>query len=124
MAMKTAAYEHDGGDAGQQGWIRRWRICWTATDEMWDDGDGEIGCKDGDGLGKYRQGKTANLRAYRRSRIMWMAEKISSEDSVGRAWWSIYGTARMDTAVEEMRDGNRMAKWVRITETDWANINR
>ena len=73
---------------------------------MWDDGDGKMGCKYGDGLGKYQQGTTANLRAYRRSRIMGMADKISSEDSGGRACWQRCGTTGMDTAVEEMRDSN------------------
>ena len=47
-----------------------------ATDEMWDDGDGEMDWKDGDILGKYQQGTTTNLRAYRRSRIMGMADKV------------------------------------------------
>ena len=51
--MKTAADEHSVGYAGQQGWIRRRRICGTETDEMWDDGDGKMGWKDSDGLGKY-----------------------------------------------------------------------
>ena len=36
----------------------------TATEEMWYDGDGEMGQKNGDGLGKYQQGTTTNLRAY------------------------------------------------------------
>ena len=51
--MKTAEYEHGGRDAGKQEWIWRRRRCGTATDEMWDDGDGEMGRKDGDELGKY-----------------------------------------------------------------------
>ena len=51
--MKTSEDDHGGGDSGQHGWIQRRRIFGTATDEMWDDGDGEMGCKDGDGLGKY-----------------------------------------------------------------------
>ena len=44
--MKTAAEKHGDGDAGQQGWIRRLVICGTETDEMWDNGDGEMGRKD------------------------------------------------------------------------------
>ena len=63
-AVKTAADKHGGGDAGQQKWIMRWKICRTATEEMWDDGDGEMGWKNGDRLGKYQQGTTTNLRAY------------------------------------------------------------
>ena len=51
--MKIAVDKHGGGDAGQQEWIWQWRRCGTATDEMWDNGDGEMGWKDGDGLGKY-----------------------------------------------------------------------
>ena len=31
---------------------------------MWDDGYGKMGWKDGDGMGKYLQGTTTNLRAY------------------------------------------------------------
>ena len=56
-----------------------------ATEEMWDDGDGEMGWKNSNGLGKYQQGVTTNLRAYRRSGIMGMVEKVSGEDSGGRA---------------------------------------
>ena len=85
--MKTAEYEHGGRDAGKQEWIWRRRRCGTATDEMWDDGDGEMWWKDGGGLGKYRQGITTNLRAYRCSRIIGMEEKVSGEDSVGQARW-------------------------------------
>ena len=48
-----------------------------AEDEMCDYGHGEMGCKDGDIMGKYRQGMTANLRAYCSSGIMGMAYKIS-----------------------------------------------
>ena len=47
---------------------------------MWDDGDGELGCKDDGGLGKYLQGTTPNLKAYRCSDIMGMADKVSGED--------------------------------------------
>ena len=55
---------HVDRDAGQQRWIRRQRRCGTTIEEMWDDGDGEMGWENGDGLGKYRKGRTANLRAY------------------------------------------------------------
>ena len=51
--VKTAEYEHVGGDAGQQRWIRRRRKCGMATVEVWDDGDGEMGCNEGNRLGKY-----------------------------------------------------------------------
>ena len=33
--------------------IQRQRRCGTATEDMWDDEYGKMGCKDGDGLGKY-----------------------------------------------------------------------
>ena len=51
-AVKTAADKHGVGDAGQQRWVRRKRRCGTATDEMWDNGDGEMVWKDDGGLGK------------------------------------------------------------------------
>ena len=51
--MNTAAEKDGDGDTGQQGWIRRCRRCRTATEVMWDDGYGEMGWKDGNGLGKY-----------------------------------------------------------------------
>ena len=116
-AVNTAADDHGGGDAGQQGWIWRWRRCGTATDEMWDNGDGEMGCKDGDGLGKYQQGTTAHLRVYCRSGIMGMAEKISGEYSSGRSWCRICRTTGMDTAVEEMWEGNR----IDVGQRRWLN---
>ena len=52
-AVKTAADDHGGRYAGQYEWIWRRRRFGTATDEMWDDIDGEMGWKDGNGLGKY-----------------------------------------------------------------------
>ena len=81
--MKAAAEDHGVEDTGQQEWIRRWRICGTATDEIWDEGDSEIGRKDCDGLGNYRQGTTTNLRAYCSSGIMGIEDKVSSEDIGG-----------------------------------------
>ena len=65
--MKTATEDHGDGDAGQQVWIHRRRICRTATEEMWDDGDEKMGWKDDNRLGKYCQGTTTNMREYRRS---------------------------------------------------------
>ena len=97
--MKTALDDHGSRDAGQQGWIRRWRRCGTATDEMWYDGDDEMGCKEGDRLGKYLQGTTANLSLYHHSWILGMAYNISGEDSVGRAWWIRCVTTGVYTAV-------------------------
>ena len=52
-AVKTAADYHGGRDSGQHVLIWRKRRCGMAADEMWDNGDSEMGCKDGDGLGKY-----------------------------------------------------------------------
>ena len=65
--MKTAADENVGLDEVKQRWIRRQRICGTATEDMWDDGDGEMGWNNGNRLGKYLQGMATNLRAYHRS---------------------------------------------------------
>ena len=65
--MKTAADEHGGGDAGQQGRIRWWIRCGTETEEMWDDVNGKMGWKNGNRLDKCQQGETTNLRAYRPS---------------------------------------------------------
>ena len=39
--------------------------------------------------------------------IMYMVDKVNGEDSSGRALWRRCGTTGMDTAMEEMRDGNR-----------------
>ena len=50
---------------------------------------------------------TTTLRAYRRSWIMEMRDKVGGVDSGGRSWWWIFRTTGIDTAVEEMRDGNR-----------------
>ena len=105
--MNTSADEHGGGYAGQQRWIWRRRKYGTATDEMWDDEDGEMGYKDGDGMGKYRQRTTAKVRAYRCSRIMGMADNFNSKDSGGRSHSMRCGTKGMDMVVEEMWDGNR-----------------
>ena len=74
---------------------------------MWVGGDGEMVWKDSDGLGKYRQGTTTKLRAYRRSGVMRMAEKVSEEDNGGRARWQICGTTGIDMTVKEMQDVNK-----------------
>ena len=58
--VKTAADENGGGDAGQQIWIWRRRRCGTATDEMWDDGDGKMGGKDGGILGNIKREQPPN----------------------------------------------------------------
>ena len=97
--MKTVADEHGGGDAGQQGWIRRRRRCRTATEEIWDDGDDKMGWKDDDGLGQ-----------------------ISTRNDYQYA--SGYG-GRGDVGRQQMGYGKtEMAKWVGRTATEWANIDR
>ena len=80
------AYEHGDGGTGQQRWIRRQRRCTTATEEMWDDGDGGMGCKDGDRLGKYRQGTTTNLRAYRCFDNLGMGATTDLHGDLGCIW--------------------------------------
>ena len=47
------------------------------------------------------------MEARRRCGIMVMADNSSSEDSGGRAWCQKCGIIEMDTAAEEMQDGNR-----------------
>ena len=84
--MKTAVDEHGGVDAGQQVWIHRWRRFGTATEEIWYDGDGEMGWKNGDGLGKYRQGTTTNLRAYRRSDNLGVGATTDLHGDLGCIW--------------------------------------
>ena len=49
---------------------------------MWDDGYGEMDRKDGDRLGKYRQGTTTELMVYRCSRIMGTEEKVSGQTAL------------------------------------------
>ena len=66
-----------------------------------------MGWKDGDRLGKYQQKTTTNLRVYRCSGIMDISEKVSCEDSSGRAQWQRCGTTGIDTEAEDMRDVNR-----------------
>ena len=74
---------------------------------MWDDGYGKMDWKDSNGHGKYQQRTTTNLRKYRRSGIMGMADKVNGEYNSRRAWWRRCGTTEIDTAVEEIQDGNR-----------------
>ena len=38
--------------------------------------------------------------------IIGIEDKVSGEDSSGRAWWQRCGTTGMDTAAEVMQDGN------------------
>ena len=57
--------------------------CGTATDEMWDNGYGEMGWKDGDRQGKYRQEMTDNLWVYCQYGIMGRADRVSGEDIGG-----------------------------------------
>ena len=102
VKMQDNRYDRKG-----QRQIRRRMRCGTATYEMWDNGDGEMGWKDSDGLGKYRQGMTTNLRAYRRSGITVMEDKVNGEDSGGQVRWRRCGTTGIDKAVEEMLDGKR-----------------
>ena len=84
--MKTATGENGGGDAGQQGWIWWCRRCGTATEEMWDDGEGEMGWKNGDGLVEYQQGTTTNLRAYRRSDNLGVGATMDLHGDSGCIW--------------------------------------
>ena len=56
---------------------------------------------------KDQQGKDANLRLYCRSGIMGMTDKVSGENSGGRARWQRCLTTMIDTALEEMGDNNR-----------------
>ena len=51
--MKTVVDKHGGGHVVQYEWIWRRSRFGPATDEIKNDGDGEIVWKDGDGLGKY-----------------------------------------------------------------------
>ena len=69
--------------------------------------------KGGNGLVKYRQGTTSNLRSYRRYGVMGMADKVIGEDSGGRVWWLRCGTTDIDTEAKEMQDGNRryLGRW-------------
>ena len=57
-----------------------------ATEEMWDNGDGEMGWKDGYGLGKYKQGMTTNLRAYRCSNNLGMGATTDLHGDLGCIW--------------------------------------
>ena len=54
--VKIAVDDHGGGDAGQHICIQRRRRYGMAIEEMWDNRDGEMGWKDGNGLGKYKTG--------------------------------------------------------------------
>ena len=84
--LKTAAYKHGGGDVGQQIWIQRWRRCGTAKEEIWDDGDGKMGWKDGYVLRKYLQVTTTNLRVYRCSDNLGLGATTDLHGSLGCIW--------------------------------------
>ena len=84
--MKTKADENGGGDAGKQVWIWRRRRCGTATEVMCYDGDGEMSWKDSNELGKYQQGKTTNLRAYRRSYCLGLEAMMDLHAYFGFIW--------------------------------------
>ena len=47
------------------------------------------------------------MEARWRCRIIGMSEKVSGKDSSGIAWWRTCGTTGIDTAAEEVWDGNR-----------------
>ena len=99
--------DHIVVDSGQQGWICQRRRCGTATDKMYNNGDGEINCNDCNGLSKYRQGTTANLKDYRRYKIMGVADKISGEYiGINAQCWRCETTG-IDTEVEDMWGGKR-----------------
>ena len=84
--MKTSAEDHGGGDAGQHVCIQPQRRCRTATEEMWDDGDGEMDWKNGNGLGKHLLGMTTNLRAYRPSNNIGMGATTELHNDSGCIW--------------------------------------
>ena len=67
---------------------------------MWDDGDGEMGWKGGDRLGKYRQGTITNLRDYYCSGIIGMADRVGGEDSGRQELRRRCRTTEIDTAEE------------------------
>ena len=56
------------------------------TEEMWDDEYGEMGWKNRDGLGKYQQGTTTNLRAYCRSDNLGMGPTTDLYGDSGCIW--------------------------------------
>ena len=58
----------------------------TAIKEMWDDRDGEMGWNNGDRLGKYQQGKTTKLRAYRHSNNLGVRATTDLNVDLGRIW--------------------------------------
>ena len=93
LAVKIAADENgvrdeiqQGGYAGQQVKIRQRRRCGKAIKYIWDDGDGEMGWKNGNGLGKYRQRTTTNLRAYRCYDKLGMGATTNLHRYLGCTW--------------------------------------
>ena len=57
-----------------------------ATEEMWDNRYGEMGWKNGNGMGKYQQGTTTNLRAHRRSDKLGVRVKTELHGDSGCIW--------------------------------------
>ena len=57
-----------------------------AIEEMWDDGYGEMGWKNGNRIGKYRQGTTTNLRAYLRSNKLGVGTTTDLHGDLGCIW--------------------------------------
>ena len=47
------------------------------------------------------------MEARQRRGIMRMVDKVSGEDSSVKSWWRRCRITGMDTAAEEMRDGNK-----------------
>ena len=56
------------------------------TEEMWDDGDGEMGWKNDNGLGKYRQRSATNLRVYCRYDNLGMGVTTDLHANSGCIW--------------------------------------
>ena len=53
---------------------------------MWDDGDDEMGWKDGEGLGKYRKGTTTNVRVYCSSYNLGVRATTDLHGNLGCIW--------------------------------------
>ena len=60
-----------------------------------------------DAIRTKKETREDNMEAQWICRIIGIEDKATSEDSVGRARWQICGTTGMNTATEEMWDGNR-----------------
>ena len=53
---------------------------------MWDKGNGEMGWKNGDRMGKYQQGTTTKLRTYRHSDNLGMRATADLHGNLGCIW--------------------------------------